>query len=363
MAREFAHIKLAIWSDDEYRDLTHSEQWLYKFLLTTASLSHAGVADWRPNRIAAHASDLTAEDVERMADGLIAKQYILVDEATEEVLVRSFVRHDELMKQPKMATAMATAHAAVASKVLRGVIVHELLRLREDFPELKGWGSEKASELLGKTSVDPSGYPLGKGSGKGSTKGIGKGSGNPSGNGSGEGSVKGSGKGNSTPSGKGSGKGWPTPAPNSSTYTQHPDSLRSSEGRETRATQAPERIAITDDMRQWAASKNIRVDLDHETEAFLDFHRAKGSTFKDWRAAWQTWMRNSLKFGGTKPAAPDEINPDDVLGPDYWSPPTPPQEIRDGPEAARRTWLRDQGRAHQAERLAEARAALARRNP
>lgn len=33
-----------------------------------------------------------------------------------------------------------------------------------------------------------------------------------------------------------------------------------------------------------------------ELEAFEDHHMANGSTFKDWQAAFRTWLRNSAKF-------------------------------------------------------------------
>lgn len=163
MAREHAQIKLALWDDDDFLDLTPAEQHLYKVLLTSRSLSYCGVADWRPNRIAGKARTWTAEAVRAAADGLVANLFILVDEGTEEVLIRSWIRHDGLMKQPQLATAMATAYSKVSSRALRGVIVHELRRLRADEPELRGWGSEKALEVLTKASIDPATYPLGQG--------------------------------------------------------------------------------------------------------------------------------------------------------------------------------------------------------
>lgn len=163
MARKFAQFKLAMWGDDEFRDLSPAEQHLYFTLTTSPSLDHCGVGDWRPGRVSALARGWTVEQVLTTAAGLIERLYVVTDESTEEVLVRSFVRHDELMKQPKMAVAVCRAHDSVASGQLRGVIVHELRRLREEFPELSCWGIEKVSETLAKASVDPSTYPLGKG--------------------------------------------------------------------------------------------------------------------------------------------------------------------------------------------------------
>lgn len=40
------------------------------------------------------------------------------------------------------------------------------------------------------------------------------------------------------------------------------------------------------------------VGVDHKAELpkFLDHHAAKGSKFKDWQAAFRTWLRNAAKF-------------------------------------------------------------------
>ncbi|WP_440899190.1 hypothetical protein, partial [Actinosynnema sp.] len=56
----------------------------------------------------------------------------------------------------------------------------------------------------------------------------------------------------------------------------------------------------------------------------------------------------------------DEIDPDDVLGPDTWSCPAPPREIDEGPTAARREWYRRAAEDHRQDRLREARAVISR---
>jgi hypothetical protein len=47
-----------------------------------------------------------------------------------------------------------------------------------------------------------------------------------------------------------------------------------------------------------------RVSLAVELESFRNHHQAKGSTFKDWQAAWRTWCDMAVEFGragGQKP--------------------------------------------------------------
>ena len=43
----------------------------------------------------------------------------------------------------------------------------------------------------------------------------------------------------------------------------------------------------------------ITRDGAEQYQAFIDYHAAKGSAFKDWAAAYRTWLRNVVKYGGT----------------------------------------------------------------
>jgi hypothetical protein len=279
MARDYARVRVDMWIlDGDVRELSPAAQHLYFVLLTSPSLSYCGVADWRPGRLAALAKGWTADDVRRAATELSAHRYIVIDEETEEVLVRTFIRHDGLMKEARMAVSMVKAFATVASNTIRGVIVHELRRLRATDPEAKGWRTTsgepgKALALLDLDAIDP--VSLGVGLGVGLPDGLGVGLGQtPDG-------VWGSVSGSTSPA--------PTPAPTPKT---------SSSGARKRATPAPDDFTVDPALREWAAEKGIRADLDTETEKFLDHHRAKGSTFLDWRAAWRTWMNNATKFAG-----------------------------------------------------------------
>lgn len=197
MARDHARIRLDIWADDNWRDLTSCGQWLYLHLLTSPNLSFAGVVDWRPARIAAHTAELSGADVEAFAAELEAGEYVIVDRHSEEVLIRSFVKHDGLMKSPNMAKALVKDHAAIGSSVLRAVVVDQLARLRERQPNLKGWSV--VEPLLGKRSMTPADAfaalprnPSGNPSTNPST--------NPSGNPSGDPSADPSGNGSPNPS-------------------------------------------------------------------------------------------------------------------------------------------------------------------
>ena len=154
MARDRANINTTIWTDDDWRELTRDEHWLYTLLLTHGTLNYAGVADWRPGRLAQNSADTTADDIERIGALLQAKRFIFIDSDTEEVLVRSFLRHDGLLKQPKLAVSMVNAYGSVSSKMIRKVIVHELQRLHGEHPEWRAFAVDQVTALLKLSGAD-----------------------------------------------------------------------------------------------------------------------------------------------------------------------------------------------------------------
>jgi len=62
------------------------------------------------------------------------------------------------------------------------------------------------------------------------------------------------------------------------------------------STPAPDEFEITDEMIEWLEKNEIFVELAYETEMFLDHHRAIGSEFADWTAAWRIWMRKAKEL-------------------------------------------------------------------
>lgn len=56
----------------------------------------------------------------------------------------------------------------------------------------------------------------------------------------------------------------------------------------------PQDFQITPEMRQWAHSRGIAVDLDAETQKFLDHEYKFPKT--DFVACWRTWMRNADEY-------------------------------------------------------------------
>lgn len=74
-------------------------------------------------------------------------------------------------------------------------------------------------------------------------------------------------------------------------------------GKTARAVTLPAAFQVTEDMQAWARTKAPGIDLEHETEKFRNYHQAKGTTFKDWAAAWRNWMTKAVEYANNNPAA------------------------------------------------------------
>jgi hypothetical protein len=145
---KYAQIRPEMWLDDEWRDMTPLGQWLYLLVLTHPERSLAGVIDWRPGRIKEFARECSMRDVMVAAQECSDKFFLVFDQGTEEVLVRSFVRWDGLLRQPRMGVAVANAFGSIGSNKLRAALVHELVRLRKQNPELTAWESPQMKTVL-----------------------------------------------------------------------------------------------------------------------------------------------------------------------------------------------------------------------
>lgn len=132
MARDHARLYVSILSDDDWRARGPMAQWLYGVLLAQPDLTYAGVTDVRLGRWAASSAGVTVAMVEDALAELEQHRFVVVDRTTEEVLVRSYLRRNEIWKQPKLLTLALRQVAAIQSPKLRAAMRYELLRLPAD---------------------------------------------------------------------------------------------------------------------------------------------------------------------------------------------------------------------------------------
>lgn len=148
MARDRANIRIDLWADEDWRKLTIGAQHLYILILSHSTLNYAGVADWRPGRLAALTAGRTPDDIRRDAQELSEAAFIYADEGTEEVLVRSFLRHDGVIKHPRLHVSMAKDYAGVSSSAIKAFVAFELQKLNTESPTLALWEDARVQTIL-----------------------------------------------------------------------------------------------------------------------------------------------------------------------------------------------------------------------
>ena len=129
MARGHGRILTSIWDDADFLTLTEQEQRLYLFLISQPNLNHAGLLDLTLRRWSRKARGLTSAELEKLLQSLEAAHFIVVDDDTEELLIRSFVRNDGVWKQPKVMGAMVAGALEISSRRLRRALLAEVDRI------------------------------------------------------------------------------------------------------------------------------------------------------------------------------------------------------------------------------------------
>jgi hypothetical protein len=129
MARGHGRILTSVWEDGDFLTLTQEQQRLYLFLISQPNLNHAGLLPLTLRRWSRKAAGLTLDELDKHLAALDDARFIVVDDDTEELLVRSFVRNDGVWKQPKVMGAMVSGAMEISSRRLRRALLGEVGRI------------------------------------------------------------------------------------------------------------------------------------------------------------------------------------------------------------------------------------------
>ncbi|GAA2159230.1 MULTISPECIES: hypothetical protein [Glycomyces] len=312
MARSEARIKCRIWDDDDFLALDGPEKLVYLFVISQPDLTHNGVLPLRLKRWAKKLK-FTVAQLEKVLLNLETARFIVVDHDEEELFVRSFLRNDEVYKQPKVMLSSMRQLGEISSALIRREVAREIARvLHEGLPGentrptllkmlgiLGGTPSEvkpqvnTLSDTLPHTHPDtePNEYAEGFPVPNPMPTGVGVGVGDE---------VQVVGTYSSSPSGEAE-----EDTPNeehepASGDTSAQDSKKSAKPKTERGTRVPDGFTFTTEMQAWAKAKTPLVadDLSYHTEMFVDYwlgRTDKLAVKRDWIAAWRNWLRKANK--------------------------------------------------------------------
>lgn len=135
MARTHARVQAALWVDEDWRALGAGAQRTYLLLISQPQINNCGVLPLVPKRWARLATDTAVDDLGRWLDELEATGFVVCDWETDEVLVRTFIRHDRIEDQPNLTKAAKRQFEEIESTRIQHVLFRLYDWLAEDLPE------------------------------------------------------------------------------------------------------------------------------------------------------------------------------------------------------------------------------------
>lgn len=173
MARSYAPLVLSIWHDDDFVKITSEAQRLYFLLISQGNIDYCGVVPFMPGRWSKLSKDSTPAKIRRAVAELEAARFVILDTDTEELWVRSFVKHNGVLSQPNVAKAMRAAYQHISSIRIRqhfysSLTPVEQAKLPSPFPPNDPQGNGKAQALA-------EGFREGLGEPLAPTRGLGSG--------------------------------------------------------------------------------------------------------------------------------------------------------------------------------------------
>lgn len=219
------------------------------------------------------------QDIERIGAELQSERFVFYDEDTEEILIRSFTRHDGLLKQPKLTVSMVNAYGAISSNKVREVFIYELRRLHVEYPNLKAFENQKVLDLLklpGR-SMDEFTQGFTPPFTLSFTPDV------------------------TPPVSSSADQGLVVPTTTATTTSTSkevdiPASTKNVHEAGLTGTRIPNNFHLTNQMQVWALDNCPNLDAKSEIVKFKTYYRSvagKNQFRTDWNAAWELWMINA----------------------------------------------------------------------
>ena len=165
MARSYAALYTSIWQDADFAALTSDAQRVYLLALSQPNISYCGVVPYTAKRWARLAKNTTPRTITKALDELIAAGFVILDAETEELFVRSYVKHNGVLRQPQLVKAMEREFEQIHSTRIRQAFLASLPpeyvgTLRSGCPKADGSLPEACPPTDGDGDGEPSGLGL-----------------------------------------------------------------------------------------------------------------------------------------------------------------------------------------------------------
>lgn len=131
MANAAGMLKESIWRDKDFRALPRTAQTTYAQLISQKELDRAGMQPLQVTKWAKGCDEVTDADIWADLKVLEERRFVFVDEDTDELFVRSYMRQCEVVRYPNILKNALRCAGLVASEKIRRELAAELRRLRK----------------------------------------------------------------------------------------------------------------------------------------------------------------------------------------------------------------------------------------
>jgi hypothetical protein len=129
VARSLGIVKTSIWGDEDFRALRRDEQRAYVLLISQPQINNCGVLPYTLRKWARLALDDDPQILGEALEVLHGTRFIVVDADSDELLVRTFIKHDKIETQPRLLEAAVREFKEIESALIRQT-------LRESYPQI-----------------------------------------------------------------------------------------------------------------------------------------------------------------------------------------------------------------------------------
>jgi len=125
----YVKLRRTIWTDHEFCRLSSPAQRIYLLLISAPNLSAVGVLPVTVSRWASLAPDTSLDEIRASLVELEMARYVVIDPATEELLIRSYIVHDEAHRSPNGQKALRRARDTIMSAMLKDQVNNLLIKV------------------------------------------------------------------------------------------------------------------------------------------------------------------------------------------------------------------------------------------
>lgn len=141
MARTESRFRTSAWRDSDWLSLPFTHKAVYKMVLDQGEVQYTGVVALTANKWS-RLFGLPLDELVAIIEDLDESRYFIADWEYEELLIRTFIRNDEVYRQPNLMRSALRSLGSTASLRIRAEILLELERLEADYAETTPAGSK-----------------------------------------------------------------------------------------------------------------------------------------------------------------------------------------------------------------------------